>query len=85
METKWKEKYAGNFRCPICRSSIGADLQDLYIKYTPGLKFSDDLENFWDFKDYILLQTCRNGWDHDVGFKHDCNDCLKYRENGYCV
>jgi hypothetical protein len=82
METKWRQKYAGNFHCPICRSSLGTDLQDLNIRYKPGLNFLDDLENFWFSNNYILLQTCRNGWNHDVGVKSNCDACLKYRKYG---
>jgi len=82
METQWKKKYASNFKCPLCRTNLGTDVEALGVRYTSFRNSLDNLENFWLSKDLMLAQTCSNNYDHDLGMKKDCYICSRYREKG---
>jgi Ring finger domain len=82
METEWNQKYAGVYRCPVCRTNLACDIHDINSRYKFNKNNLDNLENFWLSKDFILVQRCSNNYDHDIGMIPDCYVCSKYRENG---
>ena len=82
METQWKRKYASNFKCPLCRTNLATDVQELGLRYTNFSNSLDTLENFWLSKDLTLAQRCGNNYDHDLGMITNCFICSQYREKG---
>jgi hypothetical protein len=77
------------FSCPLCRARLG--YPEFYCRYTSTITQNkknkcyniDALEDFWLSKDFISVQICRNGNNHDLGMKNECYACLNYRESGF--
>jgi hypothetical protein len=81
-ETKMHKKYASQYRCPLCRTRLGNDLDNLNDRYTIAGNALDDLDNFWIKKEFMLPQMCSGGWNHYIGIHPNCNICLQYIQFG---
>jgi hypothetical protein len=73
----------------MCRCKLGCP--DLYIRYYSCLQHldfnpfynSDNLENFWLTKDFIIPEYCDNIKNsHYLGMKKNCKKCKDYCKNG---
>ena len=89
IESKWKSKPFSTLKCPMCRCKLG--YADLHVRYYNCLYhrdsnpfyYSDNLENFWLTKDFIIPEYCDNIKNpHYLGMKKDCKKCIKYCKNG---
>ena len=87
FDKKKRDKHT--FSCPLCRAKLG--YPEFYCRYTAVFKQADKkkfnqldlLEEFWLSKNFISIQTCNNGYNHDLGMKNGCKLCIKYRKTGY--
>lgn len=93
-EAKQLMKPFSVFRCPCCRQSLGADVEDFGARYNIfypqnciciNSKFYinhiDNLENFWMNNDYIMPLICKN--KHYLGMNNDCHLCHLFRQGKY--
>jgi len=69
--------------CPLCRLPNDINKERFRYRYTKENNHMDYLEDFWNFKDYLIPKKCRNK-NHYVGMESKCKMCKKYRELGYC-
>jgi len=85
FETKWKNKWGSQFYCPMCRCRLGQiDIDNRYNckSIEDKYHYMDNLENFWNNKDYIYCNPCMKNYKHDEGMGINCDTCLNYRKNG---
>lgn len=83
FETKIKQKYASQYKCPLCRTNVGNELDNLNDRYNVYAGNAlDDLDNFWFKNEYILPQFCPEGWSHYIGFNPNCSSCVQYIKYG---
>lgn len=81
---KQKNKKCSNFKCPLCRISLGTDIEEINERYNiwNGNEL-DNLENFWHKKDFIMPHICPNGnhW-YGMNYNKNCKYCKEYCKNG---
>lgn len=90
-EAKQLMKPNSIFRCPCCRSIVGADVENFAERYnvfyhqTCPTRFNvnqlDNLENFWMNNQYLIPLICKN--KHYLGMKNNCNICQLHRQGKY--
>lgn len=81
-EVKQLMKPMSNFRCPMCRTSLGTDMEEINERYDLYDDYNelDNLESFWIKKDFTMPLICKN--KHYLGMNSNCVKCQKYRNDG---
>ena len=85
-ESKMYSKWASVFRCPMCRQRINipelSERYNLYNNNNNNIHILDELESFWLHKDTRIPEICNNGYNHYMGLKKTCLQCIDYRNCG---
>ena len=70
------------FNCPVCRTYLGTDMYEIFVRYNCKPGSLDFIENFLLTKEYIIPYICSRGEDHYLGLNSNCISCKRYRKKG---
>ena len=82
FESKSMNKYASNFKCPVCRKNQGMDMDDINYRYDAMSGSLDEVENFNIRNKYMRAEQCPSNYNHYLGMNQNCSKCIKYRKTG---
>lgn len=80
-----RQKCMSQLKCPICRHTLGNDIEYITERYTSDLGTIDSVENFWNIYPHNIPTICRkmhNNQYHTLGCNNTCSRCLDYRNTG---